>query len=322
MNAAPDLKKSPSLNVSGSSSELLREFDRALELEDLAPKTRRAYGGDLSRFLDWFAKRGGDGLQLEAVTPIDIGSYRDELLAHGKKPASIQRSLASLRKFFGWLKEQGRIPDSPAEKIRGIRQVRSTAPKSLTNAEVNALFRAARSTGFPRDRLRNYMLVQLLAQTGLRLSELIELRWDDLQVKQRKGTLRVRDGKGRKARNIPLNATARSVLEDWENALRERHEKPPPQVVVSHRGEPMSPRSVQLLVADLARRASIDRQRVSPHVLRHTFALSYLSRHQGDLVGLANLMGHESISTTAIYAQPTEEDLATRMEELPLNAYA
>lgn len=83
----------------------------------------------------------------------------------------------------------------------------------------------------------------------------------------------------------------------------------------------LSPRAVQLLLGELAQRARITGNRVSPHSMRHTFATQYLDKHPGDLVGLASLLGHDSISTTAVYTKPTVESLAEKVEAIPINAF-
>jgi integrase/recombinase XerC len=129
----------------------------------------------------------------------------------------------------------------------------------------------------------------------------------------------VRDGKGLKARDVPLNRTARQALQSYRATL-------PPwtdQTVVfrSKRGTPLAVRSVQAVITRLAAQAGIDRIAVSAHTLRHTFAVAYLQQHPGKLRQLAYLLGHESLDTTAIYTRPSPDDLADDLERSPLNVF-
>ncbi len=258
----------------------------------------------------------------DAVTAMDIRKYFDQVVKRpGVGPHPVNRARASLRRFFGWLEDAGEIPDNPTVNIKPEKVKRDRAPKSLSSADLNALLRVARSTGFRRDRVRNTMIVQVLVQTGLRLSELIELRWKDLDIGERKGILQVRDGKGRKPRSLPLNSTARKVLGDWRKRLRDRRRRLPDHVACGFRGESLTKRGVQYLLRELGQRARLDSGHITPHLLRHTYATLFLSRHPGDIVALAALLGHDSIATTAIYTRPAPADLAAKNEAIPQNAY-
>ena len=159
-------------------------------------------------------------------------------------------------------------------------------------------------------------MVQFLLQTGLRISEAAALCMADVKLRERTGSVRVRQGKGRE---VPLNASARRALRTY---LEPRGALPPEApLFLSGRGGPMAVRSIQNLIAQLARRAKITRVRVSPHTLRHTFALHYLRQNPGKLVELASLLGHESLDTTALYTRPSIDDLAEDLERSRLNVY-
>jgi len=185
-------------------------------------------------------------------------------------------------------------------------------PPGLTAPEVQALLRAAGETRHGLAK-RNYALVTLLVETGLRVGEVCQLRRGDLEVHDRSGRVRVREGKGRKAREVPLNSNARRGLRLY---LADRP-KPQPEdpVFLSERGgKPLALRTVQATIAELGQRAHIRRLPVTPHLMRHTFALRYLKHNPGELLELATLLGHESLDTTALYARPTVEQLAARVE--------
>ena len=141
----------------------------------------------------------------------------------------------------------------------------------------------------------------------------------DVRLRDRTGSVRVRQGKGRKEREVPLNASAPRALRTY---LEPRGTLPPDApLFLSGRGGAMAVCSIQNLIAQLARRAKITRVRVSPHTLRHTFALHYLRQNPGKLVELASLLGHESLDTTALYTRPSIDDLAEDLERSRLNVY-
>lgn len=137
-------------------------------------------------------------------------------------------------------------------------------------------------------------------------------------LRERAGSARIRQGKGRKEREIPLNSSARRGLRAYL-ASREPLE-PSDSLFLSEKGAPLSVRSIQSVFTELARRAKITRLPVSPHTTRHTFALAFLKRHPGKLVELAALLGHESLDTTSIYTLPSQEEMADDLETSGLNA--
>jgi integrase/recombinase XerC len=130
--------------------------------------------------------------------------------------------------------------------------------------------------------------------------------------------VRVRDGKGHKEREVPLNATARRALHRY---LEQRSAGGAESALfLSGRNAPLPIRSIQAIIARLAQRARIERIAVSAPALRHTFALNFLRANPGKLVELASLLGHDSLDTTAVYTRPSPDDLAAALERLPLNA--
>lgn len=228
----------------------------------------------------------------------------------------MNRRLEALRRLCRWARAEGRLWDDIAGAVKPVRVERNRQPIGLTGAEIHGLLRAAGTSGHGHAR-RDYALVQLLVQTGLRVGEVSALRLADLELRERTGNLRVRDGKGRKERQVPLNATARRALRQYleqrPNAGAEA------SLFLSGRDTPLPIRSIQAIIGRLADRAHIERVPVSAHTLRHTFALSFLRANPGKLVELASLLGHESLDTTAVYTQPSQDDLAADVERSALN---
>ena len=139
------------------------------------------------------------------------------------------------------------------------------------------------------------------------------------EIRDRSGEVQVREGKSNKGREVPLNASARRALRAYLQ-LRPKAQPDEP-LFLSDRKRAFSSRAIQTLLRRLARRAKIARVRVTPQLLRHTFALNYLRQNPGKLVQLANLLGHESLDATAIYRQPSGEELAEDLERSGLNVY-
>lgn len=285
-------------------------FLKALGREDVASVTVRGYRSDLGLFAVWY-----DGHPLEKLTASDLAHFRQYLSRErAMKPASVNRKLEALRRFCRWAHTTGKLRTNVAAELKLTRAPRGTRPKGLLPAEAQALLRAAGQSRRVLAR-RNYAVVQLLLQAGLRVSEAAALRIEDLEIRERQGKVRIR-GKGNKEQYLPLNATARRALQTY---LDERETGTQDPVFLSDTGAALSVRSIQFLISELARRARITRMAVSAHTLRHTFALGYLKQNPGKLVELATLLGHESLDTTAIYALPSEEDLAADVERSSYN---
>ena len=286
---------------------------------DLSPRTVTGYLQDLEAFVRWFAAHRITEPDLSTISSMDLIAYRQHLIAFARrKPATVNRCIQALRRFCRWAHETGRIASDPGREIRSVRIAVRRQPLGLAEHECHSMFRAAGQSGHGLAR-RNLALVHLMIQAGLRVSEVASLVFSDLTLNERSGSVLIRQGKGRKERTVPLNATARRHLRAY---IESRGTLGPlDRVFESKRGRPVSVRTIQSQISELGRRAGIKRIRVSPHTLRHTFALGYLRQNPGKLVELANLLGHESLDTTAIYTQPSADELAEDLERSHLNVY-
>jgi site-specific recombinase XerD len=238
------------------------------------------------------------------------------MIAAGRRPATINRRLEALRRLGRWAHTAGMLAVDVAHDVRPVRTVRNRQPAGLSDSEVHAMLRAAGASGHGLA-ARNYALTQLMLQTGIRVGELAMLRVGDITVNDRSGSLRIRQGKGLKAREAPLNAAARRAIRAYLDTRSSVTKAEP--LFISNREGVMPVRSIQAVIAGVARRARVKRVPVSAHTLRHTFALGYLRDNPGKLVELATLLGHESLDTTAVYTRPSEEDLAADLERSHLN---
>ena|SRR5271157_5639599 len=295
----------------------LQPFLDRLAADDLSAATRRGYRYDLLRFVAWYVSQHGTPPDLPRLTEHDVIAWRQHMLTLRQlKPATINRRLEAIRGLLRWAEASGTVASNVAAEVKTIRMARSTKPLGLTAGEVHGLLRAAGESSHGLAR-RNYALVQLMLQTGLRIGEVVALRRRDITLRERAGAVRVRHGKGFKEREVPLNATARRALRQ----LLEQDPSAQPQdpIFRSTRDVPIPVRSIQNTIRALARRAGLTRAGISAHSLRHTFALAWLRQHPGQLVELAQLLGHESLDTTAIYTRVSTEELARAVEQTPFN---
>jgi len=282
--------------------------------------TIRGYENDLELFARWFEETNGEELSPRKLTAIDIQSYPGHLqTVERRSAATINRRLGAIRRLCRWAKQRELIRDNPADGIRCVASMKGKlGPKGLSRREVNALLREAQRTqaGLAK---RNTAILQLLLQAGLRLGELAGLQVQDVEIHDRSGTVRIHKGKAGKQREVPLNSSARTALRRYLEVSAASADTDP--LFVSQRGRPMSARAVQHLVQGCLRAAALEGRGYSTHSLRHTFSLNYLDGQPGDLVGLAAILGHQNLNTTAVYTRPTREQLSTRVEESSLNVY-
>jgi site-specific recombinase XerD len=265
----------------------LTGFLADLAREGAAPKTLRSYRSDLAHFAGWFAESAGEAFAPAAVTPTDVRDYRAALLTVANRaPATVNRRLAALRRFFRWAKAQKLVAELPTEGVRGVNTPKK-APKSLAKREVDRLVRHAERAGRVPSGRRDLAVLELLRHTGLRVGELCALRLGDVAIGERKGVLTVRSGKGGKYRQVPLNADARRALTAY---LAVRPTSAEERLFLGAGARPLGPQGVADLVAKHARRAGLDD--VTPHTLRHTFARRLLDEG-ASLVDVAALLGHE-----------------------------
>ncbi|HEV2498739.1 MAG TPA: tyrosine-type recombinase/integrase [Terriglobia bacterium] len=293
---------------------LFRAFLRSLRLADLAEATRRGYAGDLRRFRCWIEETRGARAALGRLDTVDLINYRQHLIRSEKlRAASVNRKVQALKKFFAWAQQQKIVRSNPAAALRFLRRPATSQPKGLQPGEVQALLRAAGQTGHGLAR-RNYALLQVLLETGLRVGETARLTIADCEIKDRSGRVLVRAGKGSKEREIPLNASARRALSLYLKA-RPGIAGHDPLFLSERGGRAMSLRTMQATIQKLARQAKVNRLPVSAHTCRHSFAHSFLRRNPGKLVELAALLGHESLDTTAVYLRPSADALARAVEK-------
>jgi integrase/recombinase XerC len=288
---------------------------------NVSPHTLRAYETDLAQFVDHLAARDGCLPSGVAVARFDLDGVRGFMAAQhdrGNSRASAGRRLAALRTFARYLLREGLLDDDPTALV-GAPRKEQTLPAHLAGDEMTRLL-AAPDAASPAGR-RDRAILELFYASGLRLSELVDLDLEDVNVAGR--VLRVR-GKGGKERLVPFNHAAAEAL----RAMTADHLPMPPATATPRqsrraaphsrrrfplfrnlRGGRLTSRSVDRIVRRYVRDAAIA-QGISPHALRHTFA-THLLQAGADLRAIQELLGHARLSTTQRY---THLDLARLMD--------
>lgn len=279
---------------------ILESYKQHLTNVGKSAHTVKAYTHDLGGFAQWFIQTTGEVFDPQAIGPRDIVDYRSYLLTHGKKPATVNRRLVALQRFYKWAQKQGHAMHSPFEALEGVRvkQQEGIAPKWLDGRQQLALLRAVRRG----KSIRDLAIIEMMIQTGLRVSELVDLMLDDVELGERSGKVIVREGKGGKYREVPLSKEVRVAL---ANYLQAREEDDSQRFFLGQRG-PLNVPGVQYLVAKYAYQARIPD--VTPHTLRHTFGKNLVDAGIS-LEQVAALLGHESLDTVMIYTKPSPGDL-------------
>ena len=270
--------------------------------------TIAAYRRDLNEF-GLFTQNYGEVIEDADVSRIQ--QYLSHLFSVGRAATTRSRHLSVLRQFFAFLYEDGRRNEDPTRNLRSPKLGRNL-PKFLSQQEVAKLLASARDQNCSGN-VTITALIELLYATGLRVSELVGLRTDSIS---RDGQLLIISGKGGKERMIPLNEAARDAvavyLSKYKATLESRMNSPFVFPSSGKQGH-LTRAGFSIMLKRLAIAAGIEPSRVSPHILRHSFA-SHMLANGADLRTLQQLLGHADISTTQIYTHVLESRLKNLVE--------
>ena len=270
--------------------------------------TVSSYRRDLEDFSLFLHRRKR---KIEGADTENIREYLTQL-RRSKKVASTQaRRLSVLRQFYGFLFAETFRPEDPTQTIDGPKLGRSL-PSYLSETEVERLIAAAR-TGEGLSVLRTTALMEILYATGLRVSELVSLRESNIS---RDGHMLTVRGKGDKERMVPLSDPARVAVAEYLVARDQRKSKAGSSLFLfpsSGKDGHLTRDGFSKILKGLAAAAGLEPARVTPHVLRHSFA-SHLLAHGADLRSLQQMLGHADISTTQIYTHVLDERLKSLVE--------
>ena len=286
-----------------SDPSLQRFLDAVWMERGLSVNTLAAYRADLTALGRWLEAQGSSLLK---ATRTELLAFIAARVEGGSRPRSTARQLSSFRRFYRFMVRDGLISTDPTAQI-AIPKIGRSLPKSLTEAEVDALLQAPSVT----DPLghRDRTMLEVLYATGLRVSELVSLKHNQVNLNQ--GVMRV-VGKGNRERLIPLGDEAVGWLQQFMQGPRAEIllERQTDYLFPTRRGDRMTRQAFWHIIKRYARKAGVDRE-LSPHTLRHAFA-THLLNHGADLRVVQMLLGHSDLSTTQIYTHVARE----RMKEL------
>ncbi len=283
---------------------LIKEYLAHLTGRGYSVHTVAAYRRDLRQFLGFAADLSKldtpDDVTTEHVTTRAVRRYVSSLTAARFARRSTHRKLAAVRSFCNWLESRGILRWNPAARVSAPR-VEKRLPTFLTEREISLLFILPPEPSVRE--IRNRAILELFYSTGIRLSELVGLRAASLD--RLGGTIRVL-GKGRKERIVPVGRAALRAIDAYQ-AVQPDAGRPGDALFTNGRGAPLSQRTVQRIVRRKLSEVSESRK-LSPHVLRHTFATHMLNAG-ADLRAVQELLGHASLSTTQMYTHVSTERL-------------
>ena len=291
----------------------LDQFLVALAHEDgYARNTVAAYRNDLSQLIEFLAHREPPVTSWAEVTAADLSSFIDALRSmkiakrSGEEklvaPSTIARKIAALKSFFNYLTVKNIISPDPSVGLEAPRVAKRT-PKTMSSSEVERLLAAPGPSTSPKA-LRDRALLELLYATGVRVSELVSFKMEDVNLADK--TMRVRSEDGGRERSVPVGDAAANCLQTYIERGRPHFVKSAGNqaaLFLNQRGQQLTRQGMWLIIKEYATRAGLNYE-VTPHMLRHSFAAHMLQNNKATLSEVQRYLGHANISTTQIYVQP------------------
>lgn len=267
--------------------------------------TIKAYTTDL-RDCRQVLDQAGSNHQWAELDADDVSTYLMNLRQRHLKQSTILRKLSSLRSFYQFLEQNHLATTNPWELVPMKRQP-AELPRYLYPPEIKDLLKTARGQGKELD-LRNFAIVEMLLETGMRVGELVGLKEGDIDTSL---DVILVNGKGGKQRYLPLGASVKKALSDYEQSCRQplmQHYKENHHFVfINQYGAPITSAGITYILNELIKKSSLTGH-IHPHMLRHTFATTMLN-NGADIRSVQELLGHASLSTTQIYTHLTSKHL-------------
>ncbi len=270
-----------------------------------SPHTVSNYRRDLEKLVSYCHEKGFQGWH--ELTTADLRRITGNLHRNGLAAKSLHRWLSAVRRFFRYLHREGVVGQNPADLVQAPK-VRRDLPSVMDVDQTVQMLDSQpqlEAGADPRLDVRDQAILELFYGAGVRLAELAGLDIQDVHLQE--GLARVL-GKGRKQRDVPIGAAARTAVQHWLQLRGQFCGADQQALFVSAHGQRLAPRSIQTRIKLWAKRRGYD-GRLYPHLLRHSFA-SHMLESSGDLRGVQELLGHADIATTQIYTHLNFQHLA------------
>ncbi|TVQ50805.1 MAG: integrase [Saprospirales bacterium] len=285
--------------------DYLKSFENYLQFERrVSPHTIIAYLSDVLQFAEFLAEC--DKTFPEEVETADIRNWLSELVLRENSPVTVNRKISCLRSFFRFLSIRHAYKKDPARYVKGLKKGQKS-PLAIKESELSQLFETLQLSGAENFiEYRTYIVFELLYSLGLRRSELIELKEDDIDF----GRLTVRvKGKGSIVRELPIREELAKSIQSFIEAKKEEFpENNLPYLILTNKGKKSYDKMIYLLIRNYLDKMGITLQRKSPHVLRHSFA-THLTDRGASLSAVRDLLGHSNLASTQVYLHNSNRKL-------------
>ncbi len=292
----------------------INDFLEFLSVEKGASgNTIAAYRNDLGQIEEFLAaSKNGSGIKWQIIGQDEVLEYILYLKSQSYAEATVARKVAAVKSFFGFMQAEGQIKTNPTEQLASPK-VGKLLPKPLTVQEVDELLEQPARRATPEAK-RDRAMLELMYATGLRVTELVSLDMQDVQLEGEKPYVRL-IGKGNRERQIPLLEQPVQEVREYIQTARTRlvGDRKETALFVNRRGERLTRQGFWLILKGYASDAGI-RGRVTPHTLRHSFA-THMLRGGMDIHKVQELLGHANISTTQVYTQVSREHIREAYEK-------
>jgi integrase/recombinase XerD len=283
--------------------DLIREYLTYCRVEKgLAANSVESYEHDLGRLQDWSVR---NDLDLLTLTRQDLREWLIDLSGEKLSENSKRRLISAVRGFYKFLMFDGHVTKNPAEDLvapqKGV-----YLPRFMNRSEIEALLAAPDTSS--EIGLRDRAILELMYASGLRVSEAVNVKINDVDIEY--GILTT-TGKGSKTRRVPVGSSAIEWLKSYLAVRRRKENIEIDHLFVTPAGAPMNRQGIYLLITEYAKKCGLDG--VSPHTLRHSFA-THLVQNNADIRSVQQMLGHADISTTQIYTHITNTQLKRNYE--------
>ena len=277
---------------------------------DKSSGTISTYTTNIKDFIKYYKESYDEEFIPENIIMMDLKDYRNYLLNIKRQKAStINNKIAALKEYFFYLKSNGIIKNNPVENLKKIRTNKPVAPKSFSDSD----FRKIKRYVYKSQKELWIVILELFSKTGVRVSELINIRLSDITINERSGNLRI-IGKNQKERNIPLHVDVRKAITAYLE-VRDRMFITSDYLLLSERKQPFTRSGIFKMLKHWENDTNI---KIHPHMFRHSFAYHLLKNPNtnADINTVQYLLGHESIESSAVYLKVRQEDLAKSIDAI------